>query len=186
MEILLGRDDKGNVTIGRTIQGSVLDCNKAHLLKKLREYDKQLYLVWNSSKRKGYGMWEVRRLPNEKTAVFEGEYEGVNLYRVQYVENNMIHHVMDVEHLSYAILDRLKEMDTWAEKNFLDAMEERGEKYAATQKRKNREDLIYSLKSNKKYLSIFKEAVTSGYRPQDFFSGIYDKDHEMSVFNKKV
>lgn len=169
---------------GKTCQGHVLDVNKKFLERRLQQYDRQLYLVWNPLKRDGYGTWELRRRPENKTAVFLGIWEGNPVYELRNVEDYQINHVKDFEYLDYRILDWVKQSDTWLLQNYgLDNMEYAYERDLISKENRARDELKYQLKHNKKYVQIFKDAVQNGYRPEDFFKGIYDKDHERSVYN---
>ena len=158
---------------GKLVTGDVLDVNKDGLMQALKFYDPQLYVEWNPKKRNGWGMWEVRRLPNEKTKVKAGELNGSPLYVLVYWENNFNNHIMDVEYLNYDILTKLKRMDTWAVKNWTDKLEQNEREYEERRRQKNKEDLRYAIKQNKSAARDFKEAVASGYSPLDFFRGRY-------------
>lgn len=105
-----------NIQISKTgnlIVGHVLDVDKTHLERALRFYDSQLYLKWNPKKNEGNGLWELRRRPNEKTLVVKTMFNGSKIGILEYVESDLINHVLDIPFLNYDILNKLRQMDTW-------------------------------------------------------------------------
>lgn len=159
---------------GNTVIGSVLDCNKKYLERALQDYDKQLYLKWNPYKGSGIGMWELRRRPNEKTMVYKTHYkhrgERFNLYMAEYVESDWINLILEAPILDYTMLTKIREMDTWGHKNWLNDAD-----YAAQKQEEKRMDLEaterkYAIRENKKYASDFRQYVQAGYNPLWFLN----------------
>lgn len=148
--------------LGRLVQGSVLDCNKKHFEKALKDYDRQLYIKWNSEKNNGLGLWEIRRKPNTKTAVPKWEYGDSIIFELQYVENDLVNHVLDVPALNYAALSRIREMDCWNTKNWVDQFENAESTMRDKAYAENRANLRYAVKQNKRAFSDFRELLRSG------------------------
>lgn len=160
---------------GKLIKGSVLDVNAKLLEQALKFYDKQLYTEWNPRKNGGWGCWEIRRRPEYKTVIKVGNFNGMNLYRLEYWESDMANHILDLPRLDYNVLTYLKKIDTWKQSgNWVDNLEKKRLAYEEEVRQKNNEDLRYRLRQNKRLLRDFKEAVASGYSPFDFFRGQYD------------
>lgn len=158
--------------LGRVVQGHVLDMDKHYLQGILQRYDEQLYLKWNPKKRQGYGMWEVRRRPTKKSLVFRGYGEnGETIFSLEYVENDMVHHVLDAEYLDLRIPVKLLEMDTFKlDGNYNDIMEYRAAKREEELEARRTADIRYMVKENKKYYSQLRELVALGYNPAWFYS----------------
>ena len=156
---------------GHVIKGNTLDCNKKHLERALRDYDRQLYLKWNPDKNDGNGMWELRRRPNEKTAVPKWELNGQIAFELEYVEQDTVNHVLDLPVLNYAILTRLREMDAWAVKDWVKKFDEAS--VAARDKAfaENKADLKYAISQYKRAFSDLRDEIKSGRNPADFLAG---------------
>lgn len=147
---------------GKVVTGHVLDCNKKHLEKALKDYDKQLYLKWNPDKANKVGMWEVRRKPNQKTAWPMWELGDSIVFDLKYVENDIENHVMDVPFLNYNILKRIKEMDTWVVHDYVNDLEYREQKAKDKAYDDNRAELRYAIKHNKRAMRDLQELAKSG------------------------
>lgn len=158
---------------GRVIKGSVLDCNKKFLERALQDYDKQLYLKWNAKKRSGLGVWELRRKPNTKTAVPKYELNGHIVFELEYLENDLLHCIIDVPVLNYDLLAKLKQMDTWVNKDWVSQLEYDEAKSKDRAHEKNREDLKYRMLQYRRALGDFKEEVRAGRSPADFLRGTW-------------
>ncbi len=156
---------------GQVIEGSVLDCNKKYLERALKDYDRNLYLKWNPKKNAGQGTWELRRLPNEKTAVPKYELNGQIVFELEYLENDLMHCIIDVPVLNYSLLKRLREMDTWGSGDWVADLEYREQKSKDLEYDKNKQDLKYNIMQYRKAFADFKEEVRSGRTPADFLRG---------------
>lgn len=154
---------------GQIVTGTVLDCNKQSLELALKHYDPQLYIKWNPRKRAGMGLWEIRRRPEKKSVIPYVEYKGVVYSKIDYVEEDMVHHVMDAGSLTYAILTELKKMDTWAKgfdrKSWAAEYEFKEKQREQALHDKRREELRYHGKQFKKEIRDLKEAILSGLDP---------------------
>lgn len=150
---------------GWTIRGHVLDVNVAAFNRALKQYDKQLYTVWNPHKMRGWGCWEIRRLPNQKMVTYQCTHEGNTFFKLEYVETDIIHHVMDCAFLNYDAIRRLKEIDAWNNPNWVADLERREETFRQRELERRQADLKYSIKQNKTVARDFMEAVRSGVTP---------------------
>lgn len=142
-----------------------LDCDRDILEAKLKAYDKQLYLEYSVHKE----CWELRRLPEQKHTFCIAKNGEQNIFMVHYVEQYDINHVYDLPVLSYDVLDRLRESDMWVDQDLSKAarlLEERREynrkKYVEEQTAKNKAELKYSIRQNRKYFADLKEEFRSG------------------------
>lgn len=148
---------------GKLIVGTVHDCNKKDLERMLKQYDRMLYLRWNPTKNNGVGCWELRRMPEKLTAVPRWQIGDQIVFDLQRVETDMVNHVMDMPCLSYRVLDRLREMDTWQQHgSFVDNLEYRENKAREKALEKNREDLRYAVKQYRRAFADLKEEARSG------------------------
>lgn len=152
---------------GNIIQGHVLDSNKKHLERALKDYDKQLYIRWNPKKVKGFGCWEVRRKPEFKTIVDYCEFEGHTILDLDYVEVDAVHHVLDAAFLNYQIVEKIKDMDTLASghADWAAAYEHAETVRKEEFEKKRLENRSYMLKQMRKDLNWFREYVLSGNDP---------------------
>jgi len=148
--------------LGKLIKGHVLDVNVNRFTETLKHYDNQLYVKWNPKKIRGHGCWEIRRHPNKKTATPVATYKGMTIQKVEYKENDLVHHVLDCAFLNYDALRRIKEMDAWSDKYWVDNLEKN--EVASKQKHelKQLEEFRYTLKQHKSLASDLYEAVRSG------------------------
>lgn len=159
---------------GKLVKGHVLDVNVRSFTEKLQDYDSLLYVSWNPRKRRKWGCWEIRRLPEKKTFILKSE--SPKIYELEYVENNLIHHVLDCEFLNYDAIRKIKEMDTWEQEgDWVSNHEYKRLKYREEQDRKQKEEMRYNMRQHKRELREFKEEVASGVNPMDFFWGQYGK-----------
>jgi hypothetical protein len=152
-------------TLGRLVTGHSNDCNRKTIERQLQDHDKQLYLKWNAKKRNGLGVWEVRRLPNEKEFVFKTEFGSTKIYELEYRELDLVHHVLDVPVLSYELLGRIKRMDAWANKNYLNDMEYTANVEQAKVLKNAKDELTYEVKQNKRVWRDFASFVSQGGNP---------------------
>lgn len=158
---------------GRVVQGSVLDINKEYFCEKLKQYDKRLYLKWNPNKRGGRGIWEIRITPTKKTRIEHGEFQGAQLGTLEYVESDLIHHVLDVPILGMHVFNKLREMDAWENKNLIAEGDYEAERRLIKQELQQDEDRLHMIRENKKYFRELHAAAKSGINPASLFFGRY-------------
>lgn len=156
---------------GRLITGTVFDCDKRRLEKLLKDLDAQLYLKWNPKKRGGWGCWEVRRKPNQLTKIYQGSFQGQDLYTLDYKESDIINHILDLPYLSYDVIGKLKSMDAWSSKNFMAEADYAAERHKAQQDKANREELRYNIKQFKREWREFATLVSQGVNPGKVLKG---------------
>jgi hypothetical protein len=157
---------------GRLIVGNVLDCNKDALERSLKFYDPQLYLKWNHKKRGGWGKWEIRRRPDHKSKVYQGHLNGAALYTTEYVEKDIVNHVLDLDVLQYSALERIKQMDSWSDKrNWVDKFEYDEARLKEQHDKRVREELRYNLKQHKREWREFAQLVSQGVNPGRILKG---------------
>lgn len=158
--------------VGQVTHGHVLDVARGPFERALRDYDSLLYVTWNPKKLKGWGCWEIRRRPEKKIAVDIVPYHGNTYVRCEYVEQDMVNHVLDCAFLNYDQLRKIRSMDMWSKfggkgESFgakLDAMQDAAqarEKAAAIESRR------YMAKQFKSEIKDFKEMILSGTNPAD-------------------
>jgi hypothetical protein len=161
---------------GSLITGDVLDVNKDKLESILQHYDPQLYLKWNGKKNGGWGLWELRRRPAQKSVVDRVIHGGQGYVMLEYKESEWEHHVWDLPILAYNLLDRLKAADQWVMSNYDADQQTRLSRhnqnmtlaeYAVKDKAtdKAREDMMYALRQDKQILKGFQEQILSGVNP---------------------
>ncbi len=159
---------------GKAIEGHVLDCAKRPFLEALRLYDPLLYVKWNPKKCRGWGCWEVRRRPEEKTIRPEDVtvWRGNTIVCPKYHENNLTHHVLDIPYLNYRVLEKLKSMDMWEQKdmgykakNLNSVIEYNEAKFDEKTEDKALSELKYNLKQQKSQIRWLKDYVNSGGNP---------------------
>ena len=158
--------------LGRVIKGSALDCNKKLLERQLKNYDSRLYLKWNPDKNGGYGIWEIRRLPSRKVEVYKGVYlDGTPIYALEYIENDLENHVLDIPYLTERALVKIYSMDTFRTDQWVSKFDYEQERSQNRLEENNKKELAYQLRQNRKHLQVLKDAVASGYNPAQFFAG---------------
>lgn len=150
---------------GKVVTGHVMDVSKKALLEKLRDYDANLYVKWNPKKNNGNGLWEIRRRPDNLTAIPQGTYKGAAIYTLEYKENSLINHVLDVHILTYNVLTKLKSMDTWGKGSFTDNLEYNQAKFSEKVDRKTREELKHWAGEYKHEIRDLKEELLRGLNP---------------------
>jgi hypothetical protein len=156
---------------GSIVIGSVHDCNRAALERSLKFYDPQLYIKWNPKKRGGWGCWEIRRKPEHLTKVYQGQWNGQALYTLEYKENDLVHHVLDVPVLRYDVLGKLKSMDAWNNKNFLNDLDYEAERLKEREEAKAKAELRYNIKQFKREWRDFASLVREGVNPSQIIKG---------------
>lgn len=164
---------------GKIIQGHVLDMNPRNFERLLKDYDRQLYIYWNPKKLGGWGCWEIRRHPNQKTAILDAEVGGMKIYRLEYLEHDMISHVMNCAYLNYERLEHLKKIDTWVDgkygATFAKELEDEEDQKITELEKKSVEEMKYGFRHEKWAARKMREAVADGVNPFAFFAGKYKK-----------
>lgn len=154
------------MAFGKVIVGHTLDCKREPIEQWLRAYDEQLYLKWNPNKNAGKGLWEVRRRPTKKSQVYHGEIApDVALIECRYIENDMIHHVLDAEVLDWRIPQRIRDMDTRGIVDWVGHMEYEGARVMEKQEKNIRAEMKYNIKQHRKVLRTWMEDVARGQNP---------------------
>lgn len=157
---------------GNTVIGSIHDCSRKGFEKALRAYWDKLYVGWNPYKLEGRGCWEVWQRPLRKTPVlrYYDEETGQKIYTLEYRPNDFEHWVADLEYLSYDFIGKLKQMDSWENKNLVlehdNKLEEQKQK--ADQRESN--ELKYIVRHNKQAFKDLLEYAQAGYDPLQFFT----------------
>lgn len=166
------------ITVGPTgnvVRGDVLDVNKSALERVLKDYDTLLYVKWNPKKFKGWGCWEIRRHPNEKTVADFAEYADATYVKIDYVEVDLVHHVKDLAFLDYSVLTWIKNADVWKQANYggkaaqvsqwvnnLEAAEAAHKEQVMAKQRK---ELVYSMMQARSAIRDWKDRINSGVNP---------------------
>lgn len=155
---------------GWTSVGSIFDCSRVEFEKKLKSYFSDLYVGWNPLKRDGLGCWEIWQKPSKLTAVKQGNFGDGILYLLELCPNDFEHHVYDLPYLTYAFIDKLREMDMWENKQFLEQMDENDDIEYERQEKKEADAIKYAVRHNKSLFKKLKELAQDGYNPFWFFS----------------
>lgn len=173
---------------GNTIIGHVLDCSQKPFLEALKLYDPLLYFKWNPKKCAGYGCWEIRRKPEEKTAktsrsietprgkvTTQGdvyEFDGYTITWPKYHEVNLTHHILDLAYLNYNAIEKLKKMDMWEQrdvgykgKNLTSVLDYNEAKNLERIDEKAASEKAYGLKQIRKEIRYYKDLINSGGNP---------------------
>lgn len=168
-----------SITVGVTgslVRGDIMDVQVKSLERAIQDYDSQLYFRWNPLKRRGHGVWELRRRPNKKTIVETIPYGGNTYCIIDYKEHDLENHVWDLPRLGYDLLQRLRESDQFAMCNYevgqhhrlskhLLEMENKAANIKLEAQAKSRADMLYNLKQDKGIINDFREKLLSGVDP---------------------
>lgn len=165
---------------GGIIKGDVLDVNRKHLERALKDYDPQLYIKWNPTRLKGWGAWEIRRRPETKSVKDIVVFEGNTYVDIEYVEVDILHGIMAVSFLNYNIISKLQSMDTWKlhgdrGKNFSKNIDYDAAKHREARDKKANEERRHAAKVYKSEIRDFKEYILSGNNPADIAKFWHDK-----------
>lgn len=152
---------------GKIITGHVLDVSKSALEERMRDIDARLYARWNPFKLNGWGCWEIRVRPWQKTALHECTFQGVDYYSVDYLENDFECHIFDVPYLNYNVLERLRAADTFNTKNWADNLEYEEKRRNEEARRKEAKETAYNSKQIRSAMRDFREFVRSGGNPSE-------------------
>lgn len=158
---------------GSLIKGNVLDVSVKPFERALKDYDSQLYVVWNPKKLRNWGCWELRRRPEKKVITETFDCGGYSIARLEYKESDFIHHVLDAAYLNYDILNKLKKIDMWTNKDhFIHNLEGGEAERQQAIKDKARAELKYALRYNRKMLREMMDLVNSGANPAEILTSI--------------
>lgn len=141
--------------IGNITKGTLHDCNRKAFERSIRAYDSKLIVGWNPLKRDGLGVWEVWRLPEHKPVSEMSDFE---------------HWVADLPYLSYGFIEKLKSMDSWANKHQVVDSEQAAEDYESALNKHEEELVKYAVKHNKRAFREMAGHVKQGINPFWFFS----------------
>ncbi len=155
--------------IGSIVTGTIYDCNVKHFRRVLRDYSDRLYVGWNPYKKDGQGCWEIWHRPTYKTPVYRGKHEGIEYYSLEYRPNDFEHWVADLDYLDYAFLDRLREMDSWENRNLISGHDEALDQLRVKADKDETEHLKYVVRHNKQAFKDLLEYTQQGYNPLEFF-----------------
>lgn len=147
---------------GRIVQGHVLDCRLKPLLQKCQDLEPRLYFKWNPDKKDGRGVWEVRIKPLKKTVIYQGNYQGSNIFVVDYKENAFEAHIKDFDNLNYNILEWLRAHDTYQHHSYSKKLDYDLEKYKEKTHRIQAQDKKDYYKEHRKYFKHLQEEALSG------------------------
>ncbi len=161
---------------GNLIKGDVLDVSVRGLTEALQFYDPLLYLKWEPKKRDGQGMWTLRRKPEFKVLTYHGEFEGKQLYTLEYKEMDLENHVFNLPSLNYKLLDRVRKADVWVRADYdrsnqrkvqawTKKLDEDEELYKTEMEQKIHKEAMYNMMQHRSALKEYKEAILSGTNP---------------------
>lgn len=166
---------------GHIVHGNLFDVKKESLERLVRSYEPRLYIKWNPKKRGGYGCYELRLRPEKKYAVPYGDFMGGKLFVAEEHEIEGEAHVYDLPVLSYSLLQKLRDGDTWrifgrpddtvahqARKDqFIKELEQRERQAREDEERRLREEAIYHFTQYKSAIGDFRESILSGWNPAE-------------------
>lgn len=156
--------------LGNIITGSVFDCNRKHFERVLRDYSDRLYVGWNPYKKEGQGCWEIWHRPTYKTPVHRLDYQGVSYYSLEYLPNDFEHWVADLDYLDYTFISRLREMDSWENRQLVSSHDDQAEAFKDKLDRDETEQLKYVVRHNKSAFKDLLDYTQQGFNPLDFFT----------------
>jgi hypothetical protein len=164
--------------VGQVCTGNVLDVGKGPFERALKDYDSLLYVKWNPKKLRGHGCWEIRRRPEMKSVVEVVPFQGNTLVRIEYVEYDVVNHVLDCAFLNYDQLRKLKEMDLFTKHNLkylVDNIESSEAAHREAIDKKRLEERKMLSKEFKREIRDFKDLVASGHNPGEMISKHWGK-----------
>lgn len=156
---------------GSTSVGSIHDCNRDHFERLLRAYWDKLYVGWNPYKNEGRGCWEVWQYPLKKTPVlrYHNEQTGEKIFTLEYKTNDFEHWVADLDYLAYDFIEKLRKMDSWANKHQVAEHEYEYERWQQKMYDAEDENIEYVVKHNKKAFRDLLTHAQNGVDPLQFF-----------------
>lgn len=155
---------------GFITRGSIFDCDRKYFERVLKTYFRELYVGWNPFKNNGAGVWEVWQKPFTKTAVKEAECRDYTLFELRDKPNDFEHHVYDLPYLTPTFIDKLREMDTWEQKRFFEAADDRQDDLEDKYDKMEEESIKYAVRHHKSLFRKLKQFAQEGYNPFWFFS----------------
>lgn len=149
---------------GNVIEGSYWDCNKRHFERMLKDYDPLLYVKWSPRKLGGWGCWEIRRRPERKQVVdvTQDPSKEFTIVRLEYHENDILNHVLDVRFLHYSQIDKIRSMDTWNKDHMIHDEEYHMQKLKEKEISTMEDEFKHAVKENRKAIHQFMDLVNSG------------------------
>jgi hypothetical protein len=156
---------------GNIVVGTMYDCNRKHFERALKAYSERLYVGWNPFKKDGQGCWEVWFRPSRKTPVlrYYDELTGVKIYTAEYVPNDFEHWVADCDYLSYDFIGKLREMDSWENKQLISGHDDALQAHEDKLERQEDDNIKQIVKENKKAFRDLLDYTQSGFDPVQFF-----------------
>lgn len=155
---------------GNVVVGSVLDCNRSHFERLLRAYWDRLYVGWNPFKNEGNGCWEVWARPSVKTPTVSYDDGDIAIITTSYKPSDFEHWVDDLPYLNYTFINRLREMDSWQNKQLNQQTDDAVDEYKAKLEKDEDEHLKYVVKHNKSVFRDLLDYTQAGYDPVQFFT----------------
>lgn len=158
MEIEIGNSAK-------VVTGHVLDCSHDLIKRKFRDMDERLYFKWNPESRLPNqpvkGRWEIRMRPTHRVGIYQGEVDGIKLFKLGYKENDFENLVKSFDYLDLRIVDWLEKHDTFKHKNWQDDIEYSYDKYREKYESAQRDELLYQLRHERKHMKKLQEELLS-------------------------
>lgn len=164
---------------GHVVKGSIFDCNRATFERAIKAYASNLFVGWNPYKNQEQGCWEVWAMPSKKTPIYQGSIDGHPFYSLETVPNDFEHHVYDLQYLTLDFVGKLREMDMWANRHYLDQMDQYIDDYEQELDEKLAADIKYTVKHNKSVFRKLKQFALDGLNPLWFFSDRRQGDGEV-------
>lgn len=176
---------------GHSIIGSIHDCSRKGFERALRAYWDRLYVGWNPYKKEGKGCWEVWQRPSTKKPVlwgyvkdgdfstfksslsFHNQYAETGwekVFSLEWKPNDYEHWVADLEYLSYNFIGRLREMDSWENKQLVAQHDEKYEEHFRKLESEENDNIKQIVKEHKRAFRDLLDYTQSGINPLDFFT----------------
>lgn len=147
--------------IGRTVVGDVLDCKMDPLLRACRDIEPRLYFKWNPKKNNGYGTWELRIKPTHKVGIYQGKYQGNQIFTLEHKEIDIENHIKDFDILNYNIVGWLRAHDTYRVKDYAAYIDYEGDRWRDRMEEKRLEERRLMIRDERKTMKKFQEEFLS-------------------------
>lgn len=154
---------------GHLVVGSIFDCNRNSFERALRAYWDKLYVGWNPYKKEGRGCWEVWQKPSKQVAKIAYEGEDFHILMLEEEPSDYEHWVADLDYLSYDFIQKLREMDSWENKQLVANHDDAYEAYFDKLEQEEEDNIKYVVRHNKQAFRDLLEYTKSGFNPLDFF-----------------